>query len=1128
MKRLIAVFLIVFTAMTAFSCYAYKEVDSGRIYAYVDENEAVHTSNMKVYMGDNGKNIISSMGGKKGWLFDVESDSTDYYLYMDVDDSLADKEDIGRTVKISVDYFDKSNIDVARLKQLSSSFCIEYENTEGKIVESPYYEFDNSLMWHSYTFTLTDAVLNNGVNGADFRLCSKAKRMATSGGSFVVSNVEIELTNEFNHINIVPSTNNYGNNFFTGEKISFKYTLDNKKYAQKSRHYGAYPLTAEFTAKNIEGETLFEKTDTITIEPCKELEYNLDVDIGNKYGVYFLTAAFSNKEHNIYSENTTRFSYVRTDYGKTLNYNFGTCSGRRVEWAPLYQNAGIGIVRAMESYSNVISRDINADEAFVYPQRANTLSRALKERNIRPINTYLSVKTDILPGEQLPHTEEGMKKYLDYVNFVTDAERNTIVSYDIWNEFELMGASFNLYSRPMEDYIQLMKNTYTTVKQRYPDIKLYGVVTSNVSPGILEKILAAGGGDYMDGFCCHAYAPRYDPMSSGIIDELNKARALLDKYGYYDMPIVTSELGWVDDTFYGIDERKQGYYLVEGYAAMRKVRNFKQYVMYTFYDGGRTKGNREHHWGLIELLGSDTPGTAKASYAMVANMNNLLAGYEYKDEVTANDNTYVYRMHSEEKNDDILMLWARGNGGNISVDLGTDKVDVYDAYGNMSHLSGVDGVFSFALTEAPIYVKGNFTKFALAENKIIDNSAFDVEFSQSVSFNLKNLIGDGMKYEITPINGARLDVKEIKNDDNSLSIQIKPNKFKSEQDMAKIKVYDENGVYLDGHLAFFYKTPVDVEMKCEPEIGDGGIPNYDVVNLSINIINNSKGTLNGKFIINRLLGIDGYASVYDNLSIMPGDAHKIIIKAPSDVNTVKMNAAFVTEDGTTVDFSKSASFTVCEYAYNKPVIDGVINENEYKSFVYLGTDNAVDIHAVDPYTGADDCSALLYYAWDEDNFYIAANVTDNVLFDASPQSSAMWRYDSFQFAGVYDPENKLGTDVLTSVLYGKAEGLNALEVVKNSAIKAMNDKDSGFEGVIRRDGKNTYYELKMPWKTILTEDTKVEKDTIFKFSALINDNDGGGRKAAVQYGEGIYTGGKTNESFIKAYLAKTQNGGNEN
>ena len=124
MKRLIAGFLAFFTVTSAFSCVAYGEgaENTEKIRAYVDGSETVHASNMKVYTGDNGKNAISSMGGKKGWLFDVESDSTDYYLYIDVDDNLADKKDMGRVVEISVDYFDKSNINIARLKQVSSAF----------------------------------------------------------------------------------------------------------------------------------------------------------------------------------------------------------------------------------------------------------------------------------------------------------------------------------------------------------------------------------------------------------------------------------------------------------------------------------------------------------------------------------------------------------------------------------------------------------------------------------------------------------------------------------------------------------------------------------------------------------------------------------------------------------------------------------------------------------------------------------------------------------------------------------------------------------------------------------------------------------------------------------------------
>ena len=49
---------------------------------------------------------------------------------------------------------------------------------------------------------------------------------------------------------------------------------------------------------------------------------------------------------------------------------------------------------------------------------------------------------------------------------------------------------------------------------------------------------------------------------------------------------------------------------------------------------------------------------------------------------------------------------------------------------------------------------------------------------------------------------------------------------------------------------------------------------------------------------------------------------------------------------------------------------------------------------------------------------------------------------------------------------------------------------------------------------------EVLPDTIFKFAALANDNDGGGRKAAVEYGTGIYSGGTSTSGFLKMYLVK--------
>ena len=64
--------------------------------------------------------------------------------------------------------------------------------------------------------------------------------------------------------------------------------------------------------------------------------------------------------------------------------------------------------------------------------------------------------------------------------------------------------------------------------------------------------------------------------------------------------------------------------------------------------------------------------------------------------------------------------------------------------------------------------------------------------------------------------------------------------------------------------------------------------------------------------------------------------------------------------------------------------------------------------------------------------------------------------------------------------------------------------------------------MKVPWQTILMEEKEILPDTVLKFAALANDNDGAGRKAAIQYGEGIYSGSKSSDMFIKMYLVKEE------
>ena len=236
-------FAIMLSALTIFADNNADIKNTSSIWAnaYVDDSGQVVSSNMKVYTGDSGLNNFSIKGGKKGWLFDILSAKTDNYLYMDIDDNLLDKRDKGRIIKVSVDYFDAG----------TSSFAIEYTNREGTQVETPYKEFEGSLKWKTHTFTIMDAYLTNGVNGADLRLSSKTKNMQTSLENFTVSKVSVEITNTFNQVSIKAETNSYGNHFFTGEEIDFKYTLDNSEYAFESHtKYGGLMIVMKINAAN--------------------------------------------------------------------------------------------------------------------------------------------------------------------------------------------------------------------------------------------------------------------------------------------------------------------------------------------------------------------------------------------------------------------------------------------------------------------------------------------------------------------------------------------------------------------------------------------------------------------------------------------------------------------------------------------------------------------------------------------------------------------------------------------------------------------------------------------------------------------------------------------------------------
>lgn len=136
--------------------------------------------------------------------------------------------------------------------------------------------------------------------------------------------------------------------------------------------------------------------------------------------------------------------------------------------------------------------------------------------------------------------------------------------------------------------------------------------------------------------------------------------------------------------------------------------------------------------------------------------------------------------------------------------------------------------------------------------------------------------------------------------------------------------------------------------------------------------------------------------------------------------------------------------------------------------------------------GLQDLSAQIKFSYDDDALYIAVKVEDDIHHGVA--DSEMWQGDSMQIAFTSDTE-----------LYGPEYGFSVLndgrkQIWRWSDGEAKLPKEA-VDYQVSRSGTTTYYEAKMPWKTILAD----KPDSKVAMTLLINDNDGINRKGWIEW-----------------------------
>ena len=706
--------------------------------------------------------------------------------------------------------------------------------------------------------------------------------------------------------------------------------------------------------------------------------------------------------------------------------------------------------------------------------------------------------------------------------------------YEVYNEWLVQERNTN--ATP-EDYAELLKVSAEGLREGNPDCIIVGLCGALKIEEAWwdDRVLAALGdnpGQYFDAISIHPYLVWEDqyPEQSKIEDMQSYAN-MLKKYGLEDVPIYGTEYGCTTaNELFRIDDSLQADYVLREFIMMDDF--IDKHYFYTI-TRKRDSAGREAGFGIThkptkeEIIYEAYPGAL--SYAMY---NSLMTGahvttyniFDYGND-DIKDDLYAYNFKLADGKDCIAM-WNVGIERTQSVNVGAEKVTVYDRYGNQKILNAVDGYITLDIGTAPMFI----TAASLTEPQLRDEPIFEYDRSITTMLNnggeidISNGTAKDLTVEVTP--SANITMEENTcttlgaGKAGKIVIKTADNREKTEEYMFD----DEDGSYdglrvvlKDGAKVLFeeevkvkYEDSIETRLNIVPY--KNGIWQAMISVRNTNRVSPTNGTIE---LVNK--GSTVYFKDIGGLS--PGEKKIFRYIIPEELlsDSLTLTSKVKVEDGQQFEKTTDSKLTIICKSDKSPTIDGRMDAGEWKIFSTPLRINSSEFAGNLPgWKGPDDLSGDIYLMYDENYLYLGAKVKDNI-HCGYDEKGRIWATDSIQFA-VSDA--RVGDAKITEMGLGLMD-----DGAKFTRYISQHTGEEGFdintfedaEFAASLDGDITTYEFKMSWQDLFRNNF-VPTDNLI-FSILVNDNDGAGRRGWMEYGGGI-GGAKDTSKFLEIPLDK--------
>lgn len=613
-------------------------------------------------------------------------------------------------------------------------------------------------------------------------------------------------------------------------------------------------------------------------------------------------------------------------------------------------------------------------------------------------------------------TPEGEKLFADYCKVMSQAAvadfPNQPRFYEVtWEPCYPWG-----FKGTDEDLVKIYEVAYKALHEGDPQAIVSGPCEASIdSVARYETLKQKGLFKYLDAFSQHPYIglpPEQNNLREKIVGFKEWMRTSLGK----ELPMCGTEQGYSTG-----EQMEREIIQARGLVRANLIHlgegwrlNFAFYAV-DYGNPTETECGYGFHYNLHPTANFGTPkwGPKPVSPAYAA-MTFLLEGHKSTaclDWLGGTALGYVY-----ERGDDLVVAvwdWVEPAPGEsartVSLPAGVDEVIVYDWMGNPQNVKTVGGMLKLQLKPEPVYVKGLSAKL-WGSKAVKPVTTTQREYSVypggrlhlpvTVSANLGGDLSAKLTLDADESIGLTRQEKEISLKDGGNQVvgfefTISPTLPTGSYPLSL--ALGKDGQMIGGAACLLrVLPPLTLDRLCPVFANENG---SRTPGLLLTLREEEKTQTVGALSLK--LGGVPESTQQVALALAPGEKKVYTLHYPAalDVSPLRSYDAQITlqtEKGYRLKQTQPVNFTYAPRLAVAPAVDGDLAEWQNVPGAKIGGREWVTEN-VERYRGADDLSATIRYAWDEQNLYFAAEVDDNA-FNQPFTGWSTWQGDCIQLA----------------------------------------------------------------------------------------------------------------------------------